>query len=270
MLTYDHAFRASQGARPYQEDSAAVWPGDGPLTRSLAAIPPADTRVLAVLADGMGGHVGGAMASNLVCSTLLETYAKASDAVPRRLALSLDEANLAIRREGQAKPQLMGMGATAVAVAFCVDGAHWISVGDSPLYLYRNGELTRVNEDHSLAPLLDRLVAEGKMDAEDAKNDHRRHYLRSAVTGEEIELIDASEKPLAVEAGDILLLASDGILTLVDDDIRRTLQEQAAQPAAAIAERLVHDVDAANEPHQDNTTVIVVKVLAGTMTGPMT
>ena len=181
MLTYDHANRASQGARPYQEDSAAIWPSDDPLTAGLPAALPSDTTVLAVLADGMGGHVGGALASNLVCTTLLETYAKGKETVSRRLAMSLDAANQAIRRKGTANPQLMGMGATAVGVAFCPDGAHWISVGDSPLYLYRKGELTRVNEDHSLAPLLDKLAADGKMDPEEAKNDHRRHYLRSAL-----------------------------------------------------------------------------------------
>ncbi len=270
MLTYDHANRASQGARPYQEDSAAIWPSDDPLTAGLPAALPPDTTLLAVLADGMGGHVGGALASNLVCTTLLETYAKGQETVSRRLAMSLDAANQAIRRKGTASPQLMGMGATAIGVAFCPDGAHWISVGDSPLYLYRKGELTRVNEDHSLAPLLDKLAADGKMDPEEAKNDHRRHYLRSAVTGEEIELIDASEKPLALEAGDIVVLASDGILTLEDEHIRKVLLASAGEPAAKIADALLGDVEAANEPHQDNTTVVIVKMLPASLTGPMT
>ena len=70
MLTYDHANRASQGARAYQEDSAAIWPSDNPLTAGLPAALPPDTTLLAVLADGMGGHAAGERASAAAIATI--------------------------------------------------------------------------------------------------------------------------------------------------------------------------------------------------------
>ncbi len=262
MLKFDHASRASQGARAYQEDAAAVWPGLGALTASIKAPPPADTALLAVLADGMGGHVGGSLASNLVCGIFLESFARGEHDHVKRLAQGLDEANGAILKKVTAQPHLNGMGSTFVAIAFGATGAHWISVGDSPMYLFRKGELTRVNEDHSLAPLLDKLAADGRMGADAAKADPRRHYLRSAVTGEELDLIDASKNPLALETGDIVLLASDGILTLAEDDIRRRLQAYKDDTVDRIAEGLLRDVESVGDPHQDNTTLIVVRCVA--------
>ena len=89
-----------------------------------------------------------------------------------------------------------------------------MSVGDSPLLLFRRGEIALLNEDHSLAPELDRLAKIGRITAEQAKTDPRRHMLRSAVTGEELDLVDVSRKPLVLEAGDYVILASDGVQTL--------------------------------------------------------
>ncbi|MFM9942000.1 MAG: PP2C family protein-serine/threonine phosphatase [Hyphomicrobiaceae bacterium] len=261
MLKFVYAGRASQGARAYQEDAADVWPGSGPLASAVKGAPLADTALLAVLADGMGGHVGGSLASNMVCGVFLECFARGDHDLVMRLAQSLDAANTAILKKVTAQPHLNGMGSTFVAVAFGPAGAHWISVGDSPMYLFRKGELTRVNEDHSLAPLLDKLAADGRMDVDVAKNDPRRHYLRSAVTGEELDLIDASKNPLALAPGDTVLLASDGILTLSEDDIRRRLQAYKDDTVETIADGLLRDVESAGDPHQDNTTLIVVRAL---------
>ena len=152
------------------------------------------------------------------------------------------------------------MGATCVGLVVGEAGLDWISVGDSPLYIHRRGKLRRLNADHSLAPLLDQMVADGKMDAEKARNDTRRHYLRSAVTGEELDLIDVSERPLVLQSGDTVVLASDGLLTLEDDDIRRVIMAYSGDGAAALADALLRAVDTVGLPHQDNTTVIVLVV----------
>ena len=261
MLKFDHAMRASQGARHYQEDAAAVWPGTGPLVSVLKGEPPRGTSLLAVLADGMGGHVGGSLASIMACGGFLQHFAKGEGTVVERLAQGLTAANDAILKKVTADPSLNGMGSTFVAVTFGPDGAQWISVGDSPLYLLRRSELARLNEDHSLAPLLDKLVADGKMDAEEARHDPRRHYLRSAVTGEDLDLIDASEHALALQAGDLVLLASDGVLTLADDDIRRVLSAYKDDTVDQIADALLRAVEAAGDPQQDNITVIVVRAV---------
>lgn len=261
MLTFEHASCASQGARSYQEDASAVWPGQSPLAPPNA--PPMGLHLIAVLADGMGGHAAGDVASHLVCETFLRAVGD-DGSVPDRLLNALDAANAAIRDKTDADPALSGMGATIIGIALSEgDKADWVSVGDSPLYLWRSGDMIRLNEDHSLAPMLDKLVEEGKMTREQALADHRRHHLRSAVTGEELDLVDLSQHPLELHAGDILIVASDGLLTLSEDEIRRVVAAYRAETVDAIARALLHAVVDIGQPHQDNTTLVVVRALGG-------
>jgi protein phosphatase len=241
---FEHATRASQGARSYQEDTAEV--------RAEA------DRLVAVLADGMGGHAGGALASGLACKFFMHAFATSSGEVAARLAEALDLANAAIAHETAENPALDGMGCTLVGLAFGPGGVEWVSVGDSPLYLVRGGEIVLLNEDHSLAPEIDRLAAAGLISWEDALADPRRHVLRSALTGTEIDLVDRSRRPLALLPGDVVVLASDGIHAIAHADISRIVAG-AATPGAA-ADALLAAVAAVGDPYQDNTTVVVVRV----------
>ena len=242
-MQFRYATRASQGARSYQEDAASVVEGAGGLT--------------AVLADGMGGHAGGALASNLACKFFLHAFATAQGTTPEKLSESLDLANAAIAHEVHDNPSLNGMGCTLVGVVFGAEGVEWVSVGDSPLFLLRKGEIVVLNEDHSLAPEIDKLAAMGKISWEAARNDHRRHFLRSALTGGEMELIDRSHRPLALQPGDTVLLASDGIHTLSHADIAKVVSANGDPAGAAAA--LLSAVEAVGDTAQDNTTVIVVQ-----------
>ena len=260
MLTFDRAVRATRGARDYQEDAALLWPGDDPLQPGVVAVARDDGHLFAILADGMGGHAGGALASRTVCDQFLAAYSNTHGPVVDHLLDSLAAANAAIAGKVTANPLLSGMGSTLVAVAFAPEGLNWVSVGDSPLLLWRRGEIAMLNEDHSLAPDLDALAAAGKITASQAKRDPRRHMLRSAVTGDEIDLVDISRKPLVLEPDDIVILASDGLQSLDNHEIARIIQAYAADGANAIANALIRAVDALREPHQDNATVVVVKV----------
>jgi protein phosphatase len=152
------------------------------------------------------------------------------------------------------------MGCTLVGIVLepGPDRIQWVSVGDSPLYLVRGGDIVRLNEDHSYAPEIDRLAETGALSREAARLHPHRHVLRSALTGLEPELIDRSAQPLSLEPGDIVVLASDGIHTLAEADIAR-LAAAAPTPTAA-AEALISAVEAAGAPYQDNTTVVVVCV----------
>ena len=149
--------------------------------------------------------------------------------MPARLDEALKLANAAIGRCVEENPALNGMGCTLIGAAFGPAGVEWVSVGDSPLFLVRQGEIVLLNEDHSLAPEIDKLAAAGKMSWEDAQADPRRHFLRSALTGAEIDLIDRSRRPLALEPGDVVILASDGIHTLSQPDILRAVDAHAAR-----------------------------------------
>ncbi len=260
MIVFDRASCSTKGARNYQEDSAMLWPGDdyvSPTGRKGAV-----RELVAILADGMGGHAGGALASQTVCETFVDAFAGAAGAdTTTRLVSALAAANEAIADKVSENPALSGMGSTLVGVVFSTDGAQWVSVGDSPLMLFRRGEIALLNEDHSLAPELDRMAEAGHISIEEARRDPRRHMLRSAVTGDEIDLVDLSRKPLAVEPGDYVILASDGLQTLEQSEVERIVSAYAADGAKAVAQALIRAVEAVRDPHQDNATVVAVRVV---------
>ncbi len=260
-LKFDIAIRASQGARRAQEDCALVWPRGTSRddSETLIALPAAVPGTMAaVLCDGMGGHAGGAMASRLACEHFLPALTDGTEPLATRLMAALDTANTAIAQKAEDSPAHAGMGSTLVGVHVDKSGLSWISVGDSLLYLIRQGALMTLNADHSLAPEIDKLASSGKISWEAARNDPRRHYLRSALTGEDIEMIDLSERPMSLRDGDVVVLSSDGIHTLETEAIARLIADIDPPDAATIAERLIDAVDDVGVPHQDNTTVIVL------------
>jgi serine/threonine protein phosphatase PrpC len=261
MIRYECAVAATRGARNYQEDSAGFWPGDDdPSATPVDVCQEANGAGFAVLADGMGGHAGGAVASRLVCDHFLKSAASGTAPIPDRLLAALEAANTALAEKVAESPLMAGMGSTLLGASFSGEGVTWVSVGDSPLYFFRRGEIAQLNEDHSLAPELDRLVREGKLTADEARRDSRRHMLRSAVTGDEIDLIDLPGTPVVLEAGDFVILASDGIATLHTHEIARIVKGYAQDGASAVANALIRAVEAVREPHQDNATVVVVRV----------
>lgn len=264
MTLFEHAVAATRGARENQEDTAAFWPGgDLALFSGIsafgAALPGGGS--FAVLADGMGGHTGGALASRMVCEKFLATAVQHQGSARERLTAALHAANAALALKIADNPLLTGMGSTLIGTAFSPGGIEWISVGDSPLYLFRAGEVRILNEDHSLAPELDKLVALGRMTEREARLDPRRHMLRSAVTGEEIDMIDATRAPFPLERGDYIVLASDGVDTLENDQLAEIITSCGPQGAEAVARTLIRTIDSLREPGQDNATVVVVRSL---------
>lgn len=278
MIAIDIACAQIQGAREGQEDCAAVWPGPATFTPVNDWPEPAPDECLAVLADGMGGHAAGDIAARIACESFIASYSDSAaspagleDLVANgaeqsttqrseRLASAAERANIGLANAISAEASLKGMGTTLIGAAFSEDGLEWVSIGDSPLYLVRDGELALLNEDHSLAPALDQLVAEGRLTAERARNDPRRHMLRSAVTGGSIELMDVSRKALALVPGDIVIAASDGLDTLERDEIARVVTAYASDPAQDITAALLRAVENAREEFQDNATIITAKL----------
>jgi len=217
-----------QGARPYQEDSwRLVTLGDGSL--------------LAVVADGMGGHAGGAIASQLAVDAFVHALEQGGG-----LDDGLRDANQAVGRGALARYELTGMGATLVAAQLRGDEVRWISVGDSPFYLVETGKIVRLNADHSMAPQIDALVARGMLSAEEAEHHPARHTLREAVMGEPLTLIDRGSRRLGPDAR--LLVCSDGVNSLGN--------EQLLAEASLPVDRIIASVLAAEKEHQDNITVV--------------
>lgn len=219
------------------------------------------TELLFVLADGMGGHAGGEVASKTAVDTFVKTFVEyPSESIPAKLGAALQQANNELSSIITAQPDLDGMGCTLVGMHIGSQGVNWISVGDSPLFLIRKNQIIRLNEDHSMAPLIEKSLLEGKISQEEANNHPHRHVLRSAVTGGELTLIDTPPNTYGLFAGDIVILASDGVLTLSDDEILRTVKGVNAVQADSISSAILLAVRAKRRQRQDNTTVQVFVV----------
>ena len=222
----------------------------------------APRHTLYVLADGMGGQQGGQTAARAVVAAILDHFHRQnppadSRAAENQLHAALSAANQALARILQSHPELDGMGSTLIAlIADENTGTYsYISVGDSPLYLLENGRLRRINANHAFAEDLKRMIAAGEITAEEAERHPARHAVTSAVTGKDIAHTDCRSGSL--NPGDTLLLASDGVQTLSDREIEDTLNT-AADPEAQ-AQALISVVLAKQNPHQDNTSLILVR-----------
>ena len=248
--TWSVASRQWQGARAYQED-------DFEIVEEAFGARSATAAVLLVLADGMGGEAGGARASRSVVEAFAHRFGRLPGTTPTRLNACLGIASDALEAQVQAEPELEGMGSTAVAALYDGRSLTWLSVGDSPMWILSDGRLKRLNADHSMAPVLDRMAETGELSPREALTDARRHMLRSAVTGEEVELIDCAQRSCRLERGEYLVLASDGLETLAVHHIERLLGESDGNADQA-AEALISAVRAADRPHQDNVTLLVM------------
>ncbi len=252
---YDVASAISLGQRDHQEDAIIT---DFPLGSELG---------FAVLADGMGGHAAGDIASKIVVTEVYSEL-KLQSGDPQNLRRNIAEilmgaasaANDCVRAHAHSNPATQGMGATLVAPVLMRDQLYWISVGDSPLLLFRDGTLRQLNEDHSMAPQIDQLVRSGMMEPATALNHPDRHCLTSVLVGEQIPQIDCPGEPVTLLDGDIVIVASDGLQFLDNVEIAELLQDQAHQPSAEITAVLLRCIRELDDPDQDNVSFCVIKV----------
>jgi serine/threonine protein phosphatase PrpC len=247
----EFAGRQCLGKRAAQEDSYAfseIDGGDG--AKGL----------LVVVADGMGGHAAGEFASDLAVRKFVAAFHRPGESNAARLATACEVANAAIADAIEEDPdRCEGMGTTLVAAAITSAGIEWISVGDSLLWLWRDGVLRRLNADHSFRPVLREMIERGELTEEQAAKSALRNRLRAALIGGEIALTDASPAPYPLRPGDVLLASSDGLMTLPEKAIADLLGASAAASAEEIATRLLRAALEAAQPKQDNATVAVVK-----------
>ena len=209
---------------------------------------------LAVVADGMGGHEGGQEASRIAIEAIQEAYAADSGDDPQAaLVAGFRRAHEKVFQHAAQHLQLRGMGTTATAIALIGNDLYFAHIGDSRLYRVHGHQIFRLTRDHSY---VGRLFENGVISAEEAEVHPQRHILTAALgTGPEIPA-DTPEQPIRLEAGDSLVLCTDGLWGLVgDDDIRQTV---AGNSVGDACQRLIERAKQRGGP--DNITVIVLRL----------
>lgn len=254
-ISYDVSSVLNRGCRDYQEDAIAT---DFSLGAEFG---------YAVLSDGMGGHAAGDVASKIVVTEVFSelkfqssNVSKLAQNMGHVLKSAAISANECMAAHASTNPQTAGMGATLVAPVFIRDSLYWISIGDSPLYLLRNGALRQLNEDHSLGPHIDYMVRSGMMSEDVGRNHPDRSALTSVLIGETIERIDCPERPFQLRDNDILVASSDGLQFLTNAKITETLKNNAGEESSKIAECLLDELRDLDDPEQDNISFSVIKV----------
>lgn len=249
---YDIALILELGQRDTQEDAIAARVFD---TSGAGYV---------VVADGMGGHDAGEVASDLVISAWRDmmdaqldgpdpTEGDLLDALP----MAAMQANAAVGGHGE--DHGVNLGSTLLGMLMLGHRVFWISIGDSPLYLFRENALKQINEDHSMAPMIDAQVAQGTLTADEARTHPDRNQLTSVIMGSGIPKVDCPETALALDPSDILVLGSDGLQYLSDPEIEALIRTHAQSPARDIADALLQALQAKEDPDQDNISIAVVK-----------
>jgi len=226
-------------------------------------------RGLFVVADGMGGHAAGEVASRITVESMQEFIASSDDATDSswpfgqagsrtptagtRLTTAVEKANEKVMRAVASRPELKGMGTTVVAVLIDGERATLVHVGDSRAYLYRDGDLRRLTDDHSW---VQEQVNAGILSEDEAKSHPLKNVVTRALGGSPHVSVDLIEVP--IRPGDRFLLCSDGLTGMVADEEIHEFFRKEPVPEPAVR----HLIELANERGGvDNITVIVVDVL---------
>ncbi|WP_141564509.1 PP2C family protein-serine/threonine phosphatase, partial [Mycolicibacterium palauense] len=211
----------------------------------------AGARLLA-LADGMGGHAAGEIASQLVIAALahLDDDEPGGDLLGK-LDDAVHEGNAAIAAHVEAEPELEGMGTTLTAILFAGNRLGLVHIGDSRGYLLRDGELTQITKDDTFVQT---LVDEGRITAEEAHSHPQRSLIMRALTGHEVEPTLTVRE---ARAGDRYLLCSDGLSDPVSQDT--ILEALQIEDVTESADRLIELALRGGGP--DNVTVVVADVV---------
>lgn len=237
--------------RPHNEDRVAADPPHG----------------VAVLADGMGGHKGGEIASALAVETVTRELANRlpgtatesadDEAYAPESLLARDvvnEANTIVYETARTQPQYEGMGTTLVVALFYDDRLTLAHVGDSRAYRFRGGKLEQLTRDHTL---MQELIDRGFYTPEEARASLNRNIVTRALGIEESVNADLQEE-IALP-GDLYLLCSDGLNDMVDDEAIRLTLDEFGDNLENAADRLIEEAN--RNGGQDNVSVVLARVV---------
>ena len=216
-----------------------------------------------IVADGMGGHVAGEVASQIVTETVgpgvchaIGEGLRAAELEERILDL-IEQANQAILERAESEPEKRGMGTTLTLLAL-VPGSEYLieQVGDSRGYLLRDGVLSQITRDHTV---VQQQVDRGALTPEQARDHPLSHILTRALGTE--ATVEADTFGDTAQAGDVFLLCSDGLSGMLSDDVIEAILSTPTDDLQGVADALVDAANAAGG--LDNVTAVVVKVVEG-------
>lgn len=210
---------------------------------------------LYAVADGMGGHKAGEVASSIAIETIKDYFKKSSQKedfkAPSFIIESIEAANDRIREEAMNKDECSGMGTTITmaVVDLSLDIAYIANVGDSRAYILKDDEIIQVTEDHTY---VNELLKDGKITPEEAKHHPKRNVITRAVGSEEYVQADIFE--IELFDNDVILLCTDGLTThLPDEKILSTIKEYGCSESVQRLIKLAND-----NGGTDNITIIIV------------
>ncbi len=206
---------------------------------------------LFIVADGMGGHVGGKCASHTALQTVVDSIKELGEEKPHALLeQAIQNANNEVIKQSKVQ-NLEGMGTTMVAATIVDKKLHVANVGDSRLYIVRPAEITQITRDHSL---VEEMVRLGEIDPDNARTHQKKNVITRAIGVSEDLEIDFFEIDLEEES--IVLMCSDGLTNMVDDEqIRMIVNSQ--RDVIEITERLIETAN--KNGGKDNITVAVIE-----------
>lgn len=245
-LTFQVGNIQGVGGRERQEDSFA-------LLHAADAGEIARRGLFAVVADGMGGLEDGKQISEGAVDTLLQLFQALNDEgdIPRQL-----KEGICAVSDGLFQRFAGRSGTTVVAVRIFQDSLHWVSVGDSAIYLMRGGGVFQLNQEHTyLNQLYARELEQERIDKSRAEQDEDARRLTAFVGMPQLEQVDYSLRPLPLQAGDRILLCSDGISGVLSPP--ELMEAMALEPdrGCSLLESMVLEK---NLPEQDNYTGIII------------
>lgn len=212
--------------------------------------------MLLLVADGMGGMTNGAEVSATVAIESLryfDTHELTQD-IPEYLENMVqyinDQVNEFLGRDGIGRS-----GSTLVAMHIKDHEVHWISIGDSCIYLYQNKELVRLNILHNYGTQLNEKLLNGEMTLEEVMAEPNKHALTSYIGAGHIALIDQNFEPLILNPGDRIMLMSDGIETVSEEELCGILRYDVEEAAL----KLRYLIEQKNKKNQDNFTAIIIE-----------
>lgn len=243
------------GKRKSQQDAVAVSESD--ICTGFT------DKWLGVLCDGMGGMNGGEKASAIGVQTTLKLFSdyrtQGDFSIPRFYSALIDKIDYDVASLEDDNGRYLGAGTTFISVIIDNGCLYWASVGDSHIYIIRNNEIKMVVREHNYFMELLEMVSSGEITYEEACNDKSKDALTSYIGMGGVNLVEINEPPLSLMPGDIILLCSDGLYrSVTDQEIMQIVLDNKFDMNFA-AQALTQYAMAKNNPHQDNTSVVIAK-----------